>query len=309
VDVASETPNAVQDDAFDLRGFLRTLWEGRWIMIIVTCVFAVGGIAYALLAAQWFKADVVMVQADDSKSLSGSLSQLGGLASLAGINIGSAGASQTPIAVLRSRELVRDFIADKNLIKVLFADKVDAATGEWKIRDPEKQPDIRDAVEYFQKKVYGIVEDKKAGVVTLSITWRNSAVSAQWANELAQRVNAKLRDRATSEAERNIKYLKDEMVATNVTALQDSLGKVLQSEMQKLLLARGNDEFAFKVVDPAVPPKKRNWPNRIGVTAGSIILGILVSIVALLARREFGANSVAATAPAVAGTLRNPGTG
>jgi uncharacterized protein involved in exopolysaccharide biosynthesis len=306
--VVSETPNGVQDDNFDLYGFLRTLWEGRWLMIVVTCAFAVAGIAYAYLATEWFKADVVMVQADDSKSLSGNLAQLGGLASLAGINIGSGSVSQTPIAVLKSRELVRDFIADKNLIKVLLVDKVDPTTGDWKIRDPEKQPDIRDAVEYFQKKVCTIVEDKKAGVVTLSITWRNSAVSAEWANELAQRVNAKLRDRATSEAERNIKYLKEEMVATNVTALQDSLGKVLQSEMQKLLLARGNDEFAFKVVDRAVAPRRHSWPNRISVAVGSVIIGILVSIVALLIRREFRARSGSATAAAVGGTMRTPGT-
>lgn len=291
--VVSETQNGVQDDSFDLYGFLRTLWEGRWIMVVVTCAFTVAGIAYAFLATEWFKADVVMVQADDSKSLSGSLAQLGGLASLAGINIGTGGASQTPIAVLRSRELVHDFILDKNLIKVLLADKVDAKTGAWKSHDPEDQPDIRDAVAYFQKKIIAIVEDKKAGVVTLSITWKNSAASAEWANELAQRVNTKLRDRATAEAERNIKYLKDEMVATNVTSLQDSIGKVLQSEMQKLLLARGNDEFAFKVVDRAVAPKKRIWPNRGAIAAGSAILGILVSVVVLVARREIRERSAA----------------
>jgi|HubBroStandDraft_1064217.scaffolds.fasta_scaffold160155_2 uncharacterized protein involved in exopolysaccharide biosynthesis len=278
--------NEVQDEHFDLYGFIRMLWEGRWLMLAITCLFTIGGVGYALLATEWFKADLVMVQADENKSLSGNLSQLSGLASLAGINIGAGGVSQTPIAVLRSKELAHDFIADNNLTKVLLVDKVDPATGDWKIRDPEKQPDIRDAVEYFQKKVCNISEDKKAGTVTLSITWRNSAVSAQWANELAQRVNLKLQTRATEEAERNIKYLKDEMAATNITTMQEAIGKVLQSEMQKLLLARGNDEFAFKVVDRAVAPRKRFWPQRSFVAAGSGILGIFASIVVIVSRRE-----------------------
>jgi uncharacterized protein involved in exopolysaccharide biosynthesis len=281
-----QTRNEVRDEDFDLYGFLRTQWQGRWVTLLITCVFTIGGVAYALLATQWFKADVVMVQADEGKSLSGNLAQLGGLASLAGINIGSGGLSQTPLAVLKSKELARDFIADNNLTKVLLVDKVDSKTGDWKVRNPNRQPDIRDAVEYFQKKVCSVVEDKKAGVVTLSITWRRSDLSAEWANELARRVNVKLRDRATTEAERNIKYLKDEMAATNVTSLQESIGKVLQTEMQKLLLARGNDEFAFKVVDRAVAPRKRVWPQRILVVISSSILGLLVSIIVVVVRQN-----------------------
>ena len=258
----SDIEKFAQDDGFDLYEFSRTLWQGRWIMFIFTCAFTCAGLTYALLATEWYKAEVVMVPADDSKSLSGNLAQLGGLASLAGINIGSGGQTEAHLAVLKSKDLARDFIAQRNLTKVLLADKLDPQTGDWKIRDPAKQPDIRDAVEYFQKKVCAIVEDKKAGLVTLSITWKNSQISADWANDLAQRANAKLRDQATGEAERNIKYLKDEMAVATVTSLQQSIGRVLESEMQKLLLARGNDEFAFKIVDRAIAPKKPAWPSR-----------------------------------------------
>jgi uncharacterized protein involved in exopolysaccharide biosynthesis len=282
----AQTQNEVEDENFDLYGFLRTLWEGRLIIIVITLTVTAGGVAYAFLATKWYKADVVMVQADESKSLSGNLAQLSGLASLAGINIGTGGQSETSIAVLKSKELVRSFIGDKNLIKVLLVDKLDPKTGDWKIRDPNKQPDIRDAVEYFQKKICNVAEDKKAGLVTLSITWRDPQVGADWANELAQRVNAKMRDRAMSEAERNIKYLKDEMVATNVTSMQQSIGRVLESEMQKLLLARGNDEFAFKVVDRAVPPRKPIWPQKLFFAGASLFIGVLISIVVVVARRE-----------------------
>ena len=51
----------VQEDNFDLYEVLRTLWHGRWVIAVITILFAVGGAAYALLAAEWFKADVVMV--------------------------------------------------------------------------------------------------------------------------------------------------------------------------------------------------------------------------------------------------------
>jgi uncharacterized protein involved in exopolysaccharide biosynthesis len=283
--MASENQTVVRDDSFDLYEFARALWHGRWIILVITFAFTIGGVAYAYLGTQWFRAYVVMVQAEENKSLSGNLSQLGGIANLAGINIDGSSAEE-PVAVLRSKELVRGFIADKKLTKVLLVDKLDAKTGDWTERDPAAQPDIRDAVEYFEKKVGTIVEDKKAGLVTLSITWRNPVVAAEWANELAQRANAKLRDKATTEAERNIDYLKNEMATATVTSLQQSIGRVLESEMQKLLLARGNDEFAFKVVDPAVPPRKPTWPQKPVTIGGSAILGFMVSVVAIIVRRE-----------------------
>jgi uncharacterized protein involved in exopolysaccharide biosynthesis len=303
--MTSEIKNMARDDGFDVYEFSRTLWQGRWLFLLITLACTIFGVAYALLTTEWFRADVLMVQVEDSKSLSGSLSQLGGLASLAGININGSGQSQEPVAVLKSRELVREFILDKKLTKTLLADKLDAKTGEWKVRDPADQPDIRDAVDYFEKKVCKIVEDKKAGLVTLSVTWKDPQVAAEWANELAQRVNAKLRDKAIREAERNIAYLKDEMAASNITSMQQSIGRVLESQMQKLLLARGNDEFAFKVVDPAVGPRKPTWPQRPLIIGGSIVLGILISIVAIIVRQEIRARRASEMAGDEIPKLRN----
>ena len=51
-------------------------------------------------------------------------------------------------------------------------------------------------------------------------------------------------------------------VATNVVSLQQSIGRVLESEMQRLMLARGNEEFSFRIIDPAKPPKLPSEPKR-----------------------------------------------
>ena len=223
-----------------------------------------------------------MVQSDN-RSSSGALSQLGGLASLAGINVGG-GTSETPVAVLRSKDFAREFIDDKQLLPVLLADQWDAVTGKWKQTDPGKQPDIRDAVKFFDEQVRAVTEDKKTGLITLAITWTDSAVSAEWANELVKRVNDRLQRQSLEESERNIKYLQSEITSTNVAALQQSLGKVLESEMQKMLLARGNEEFAFKIVDHAVAQKRRAKPQRGLVVIVSALLGALLAIVAILVR-------------------------
>lgn len=282
--MANNAPERLDDDEIDLFELLGTLWKGRWTIVAITTLCAVGGVAYALLAVEWWRSDVVMVQTD-SRSISGGLAQLGGLANIAGINIGAAGgASQMPVAVLKSKDFAREFIEDKKLLTVLLVDQWDAAAGRWKQADPKKRPDIRDAVRLFDEQVRSVTEDKKTGLLTLSITWKDSAVSAEWANELVKRANDRLRKQALAESERNIKYLQAEIAATNVAALQQSIGKVLESEMQKLLLARGSEEFAFKVIDRAVEPKRRVKPQRAMVVLLSVFAGGLMSVVLTLIR-------------------------
>jgi hypothetical protein len=77
------------------------------------------------MAREWYRAEVLLAPADekDSASLGG---QLGGLAALAGVRVGSGGESAEAIAVLRSREFAREFIEDFDLLTVFFADEWDA---------------------------------------------------------------------------------------------------------------------------------------------------------------------------------------
>src|SRR5437762_415719 len=102
----------------------RTLWSGKWLILIITLIVTSAGIAYALLAKQYYRAEVSMIAASDrsSNSLMGRLGQLGGLASLAGLNIGAGSENQEPLAVLKSKEFAQSFIADQHLLTVLLAD-------------------------------------------------------------------------------------------------------------------------------------------------------------------------------------------
>jgi uncharacterized protein involved in exopolysaccharide biosynthesis len=247
------------------------LIEGRWLVLSITALFAVAGVAYALLATPWYRAEVILVAAD-KKSLPGALGQLGGLASLAGVNL-AAGGNQEPLAVLRSKGYARDFITQEGLMPVLL-EGIDSGGAP---------PDIRDAVRRFDR-LRSVSEDIKTGVLTLGVRWKDPSLAAQWANAYVMGVNARLRAQALAEAQRNVEYLQKEIAATSIVSLQQSMGRVLEGEMQKLMLARGNDEFAFKVVDPATPPKFRDSPKRTLVVVASTLAGGLFSLLVLVVR-------------------------
>lgn len=273
------------DNELDLFELLATLWAGRWVIALITGAFTCAGIAYALLATQWYESKVVLVRVDN-KSLPSGLAQIGALASLAGVaNIGGESGGQMPVAVLKSRDLARDFIEQQRLLPVLYAEKWDAEANTWKSTDPDKQPDLRDAVKYFDETVRAVSEDAKTGLVTLSITWKDPNESARWATLLVAQVNQRLREQALQESQHNIEYLTDSLAATNVASLQQAIGRVLESEMQKLLLARGREEFAFRTVDSAAPPKDRIKPRRTIIAVFSLMLGAVLSVFIVWLRR------------------------
>jgi uncharacterized protein involved in exopolysaccharide biosynthesis len=267
-------------DEISLRQLWDILWRGKWIITAVTALFAVGSVVYALLATEWYRAEVLLAPADEvsTRTLGG---QLGGLAALAGVSV-SGGGSVEPIAVLKSREFARAFIEDSGLVQVFFDEQWDSAGGAWLGDDPEQWPEIRDAVKYFHDNVLKVSEARDSRLVTLGVEWTDPEIAAEWATEIVIRLNERLRERALKEAEVNIAFLQTELGQTNVLTLQQSIGRLLESELQKLMLARGNEEFAFRVIDAASPPKERVRPKRALVAVIGTILGGVVGVFSVL---------------------------
>jgi uncharacterized protein involved in exopolysaccharide biosynthesis len=274
-------------DVITLSELLGALWLEKWLVLAILLSAVVLSVVYALFATQWYRAEVVLVPVKQRPgAIMESLGALGGLsslASLAGFEFGREDTAE-PIAVLQSRDFTGTFIEDQNLLPVLFAKKWDAAVGTWKGDDPKEWPDIRDGVRFFDKKIRQVDEDKAAGLVTLTIEWTDPVAAANWANLLVERVNARMRERDLREAERNISYLRRELSDSNIVTLQQSVGRLLESEMQKLMLARGSSEYAFRVVDRAETPKWRSWPKRLQVVILGSLFGALSAVLIVFLR-------------------------
>jgi uncharacterized protein involved in exopolysaccharide biosynthesis len=112
-------------------------------------------------------------------------------------------------------------------------------------------------------------------------------MAASWANMMVDRVNEVMRQRSLNEAEYNVDYLEHALAASNVVTLQQSIGRVLESELQKLMLAKGNKEFAFRVLDHAQIPKYRTSPDRVLITTLAIIIGACASTLFVVSRQVF----------------------
>ncbi len=106
----SSSLSTSSSDEIDFRELFTELWKGKWIIIISTFVFAVGSVLYSLSLSNIYKADILLAPAESSSggNLSNMAGQLGGLAALAGVNLGGAELSQADLAVqvMRSRQFI-----------------------------------------------------------------------------------------------------------------------------------------------------------------------------------------------------------
>lgn len=292
------------DDEIDLKELFIALWKGKWIIILLTAVFAVGGVLYALSIPNTYKAEAVLASANDSKT-SGIASQLGGLASLAGINLGGGGSDGKAIALatLQSRQFLNAFINKYDLLVPLMTglkwDQVqdrllinpemyDEQQQQWLTneRGESLQPSDWRAYGAF-KSALGIVQSKDTGLVTLSITHLSPTIAKQWVDLLVTELNAWVKNNSLNDTRRNISYLETQIEKTNIADMQSVFYQLIEEQTKNLMLAEVQDEFAFKIIDPAVVPEEKAGPKRALICVLAVLLGGMLGTAIVLIRYAF----------------------
>lgn len=245
---------------------LLELWRLKWIALIVSVSVGVAaGLVAKVLPKQFVASIIVSPVSEDAGSKLGAigsvLSEVGGLdSSLGGLSLGGSSQKGEYVAVLQSEALTEDYIRSKGLLQVLYAKLWDPVAKKWTVHDVRKQPTVWKANRMFKKSVRTVLTDTHTGLVTMTIKWTDPVAAATWANDLVKLTNDYLRKKAIDEAERSIAYLSEQASKTEVVGVKQAIYSILESEINKETIARGREEFALRVVDPAVPPEIATSP-------------------------------------------------
>ena len=271
-----------------LTDFFAVLRRSRWLMTFLIVASIAASVWIALNLQPYWRVEIVVmpVNRNDPTSLNSVTPSLAGLAPLIG--------RQDPLrdeamAVLRSRELFDSYAKDKNLLPLLFEDRWDPEANAWKV-PPERVPTLRTAFRLFDTSIRDIEEDRRSGIVTLALTWKNREQAVTWARDMIELANKQLRTRALDDAERNMRYLTDEMRNSNRVIAQNALTNALagayEKQLQNYMFAKGQDEYAFRIIDrPTVPDEReRVSPKRTLIVVIGLICGIVLGIAAAYAK-------------------------
>ncbi len=284
----ASTADSHYEDELDLRELLLRLWRGRlWIVACgVICLLVSAAIAFTTVPV--YRAKTVLTPAGDrdslGRSLSSALGSLGGLASLAGVDVGGTDAAvEEALAVLTSRAFTERFIEENNLMPELFAKEWDATNKTWK--NPGDAPTLAHAFRIFDSDVRFVERDKKTGLVVLQIDWTDRPKAAAWANSMIQKLNTEMRARAIQQSEASIGFLKNEIANTTVLEIRESINRLLEGQIRQRMLANVTQEYAFRVVDRAMVPDvtdKVRPKKLLMLLVGGILGGFLGAAIVLL---------------------------
>jgi len=273
------------EDGVSLFEVWDALTHYRSMIVGIVAVCTLLSIALAIMMTPLYRAATEIFPAsekDSNSRLAAQLGQFGGLAAITGIDVDQGNKKNESIATLGSRKFTEQFIKDEKLLPVLFYDDWDEENQRWKDSDPEDIPTREDAWKLFDRKIRRISEDRKTGLVRLSIEWKNPQQAAYWANELVRRVNEMLRKKAVTESEKAIAYLREQRGKTSVVELQEVVNHLIESEMKQIILANITEEYAFRIIDPAVVPDEPFRPVMklymlLGAVSG-IVTGVILAL-------------------------------
>lgn len=274
------------NDEIDLGSALRLLWRRRWWIVAAAALGSLSALGLSLVMSPVYRASVVMVPVDDAGAngaLGSAVGQLGGLASLVGLNVGGGG-SRTPeaLAVLRSRQFLESFFAEEHLLPILFSKRWNAKTNSWAVTG-DRVPTAGDAYRFFVKQALKVSDDKKTSLVTLSIDWGNPDQAADWANKLTSRLNGEMRLRAQRQADASVGFLKKELDATLDIGTREAVNRLMEAEIKRRMLANTRQEYAFRVVERAfVPePKDKVSPQKLLMVVMGLVLALFLTVVGI----------------------------
>ena len=296
-------PQAHYDDEINLRELFTVLWVDKIKIIAVTAMFAILSVFYALSVPNQYKASVSLVPAQQqSGGISGALAQLGGIASLAGVSLGSGDSSESQIAqrIMQSWSFIDDFIKSNNLEIDIFAaegwdrasgklnideDLYNSGTKQWLVKNEETNkvgmPSSWRLFETFTE-ILSVSEDKKTGLVSMSIEYYSPQIAKQWLDMYISAINKHMQERQMAKVTRNIEYLEAQIAKTTIAEMQEVFYTIIEEQLKSKMLAEANPDYAFVAVSPTMVPEQKSQPKRALICILGTLLGGILSILMVL---------------------------
>lgn len=257
--------NQIHEDEIDLLALLQQLWVKRSWIVKISALFVAIGVVVALIMPTKFKAETVFIpQVSES---GGAVSKLGGLASLAGINLGGAGdgmsippslypniSSSVPFKLALLEEIIVVAGEEQTLSNYLLTQPKPLRSRLFSGASAEEESTSSSVVFQLSEENEGLVKvldeivsvsvNDKEGYVSLSVLWKDALISAQIAsaakNLLQEQVIAykleKLKDNLTfTQKQYDAKQKEFEAIQDRLALFKDRNQNINSSRFQSQL--------------------------------------------------------------------------
>jgi LPS O-antigen subunit length determinant protein (WzzB/FepE family) len=286
------------DDEISFTELFQAIWNDKWLILTSTSLFSIVAILYSLSLPNIYESNAYLSPVGESSSSVSSMQGMGGLASLAGINLPSQSVGSKSDKALKKLNTL-SFFKENILPNIFLPDLIaleswDASTNtilyNKEVFNSETQSWVVESQVYSAQKSFRafnerlrVVRDELTGFVTITIKHQSPFVAKEWAELVVSQLNTFYRSKDKLEAQTAINFLNTQIAQTRFTEIKQVLAQLLQGKVQKLTLIEVNNFYVFEYIDPPAVMEKRIEPSRstisiLGALMGGI-LGILITLI------------------------------
>lgn len=289
-------------DEIDLRELFRVIWSGKIKIFVITAVFAIASVVYALSVPDQYKATVVLSPAQSSGGgLSGALGQLGGLAAIAGVSLGGGDTSEAQLAqeIMSSWSFIEHFIYSKDLAVKVYAvdgwnkgtnelqinpDVYDVAKSQWLVENNTGELGAPSSWELYKSfsKLLSVSRDMESGLFSVSIEYYSPEIAKQWLDLYILAINEHMKERQMTKVTRNIQFLEAQIRKTSIAQMQEVFYTIIEEQIKSKMLAEASPDYAFIAVSPSMVPEQKSQPKRSLICILGTLMGGILSILLVL---------------------------
>ena len=276
--------DSLKDLDISLLELYSIILKKKVLIILITLSFSLSSIFYSLSLDKYYSASLLMMPAASSSQNSQGLSSLlTGLTSGPSI-FGSAPKTKEALAIFQSRLFIESFITREDLMPKLFYQSFDEEDLSW---IPDEIPSLKDG---YEKILSSLKINLDGSLITISLESHDPDLAADIVNSMTKAVNNHIREESIEESKRSISFLETEINKTNLSSSIEMLYRLIEQQTQTIMVANTRQDYAFKVIDPAVAPVHPAGPNRRIIVIISTFIGFLGSLLIVLVVNFFNNN-------------------
>ncbi len=279
----------------DLREIFFILWQRKITVFYLTIASTFLFLIYSLSLPNLYtsKAIVEIVDSQDNSSTLSSLSnQFGGLASLAGINLGasqSGGKSFWVIERIKSKDFSERISNLPGMKEGLFAvDRYDQVSknliynedvfldSKW-VKDNEGKTKKPTSLDFYDQMQGGLLIQKntETGFIEMSFTHQSPIFASNFLETIINEINDQTRAEEKKAAQDSLNYLKSTLATTSVQEIKNSLSVLIENQTRALMLADISEFYIVKPIDPPFIPENKSMPSRSVISVMGLLFGLL----------------------------------
>ena len=283
------------DNEIDLAELFSIIWNKKLFISIFTSIAALISVLYALYLQNIYTSSSLLAPTTEDNSLSSQLGSFSGLAGLAGVSLPAGNISNSQIAVKRIESFEffsKYFLPNIKLEDLMAVDEWDAKNNTVVYDDSEfnstsnewsRKPSDQKAYKEY-KRALSISQEELTGLVYLSMKHKSPVVAQNWVDTIIYNINECMREIDKQDAQNSIDFLNESLKNTNSQSIKVVFAKLMESQMQTLMLASSNEAYVFKTINSPIIPEDKSSPSRALICILGTLLGGILSILIVLFR-------------------------